>query len=189
MTGGKKRPTYSTQELKERGWTPAMIRDLLGQHDAERPNEMRVGRRDRRLDAPMKLYFRDRVEHAEMSEVFARAQERARVAQDRAGKAQETRQARVEKQVAEYVEAYNLTLTPHPDAAGMTDHDPWRHHLSDLYQWELDHSHLLNGVRGKQRRDAENAAFEKHQAVVHALYERTPITALAAAASQGGEGR
>ncbi|SMB81773.1 hypothetical protein [Deinococcus hopiensis] len=36
-------PTYSTQELKERGWIPAMVRDLLGKHDRERKNEMRMG--------------------------------------------------------------------------------------------------------------------------------------------------
>ena len=27
----------ATQDLKERGWTARLIRDFLGQHDAERP--------------------------------------------------------------------------------------------------------------------------------------------------------
>ncbi|MCD0155821.1 hypothetical protein IHN57_00955, partial [Deinococcus sp. 6GRE01] len=51
----------STHDLRERGWTPAMIRHLLVTHDRERANELRVGRRDRRLESAVRLYREDRV--------------------------------------------------------------------------------------------------------------------------------
>ncbi|MFD1730323.1 hypothetical protein ACFSC4_03200 [Deinococcus malanensis] len=35
----------ATQDLKERGWTPPLIRRFLGEHDATRENGLRMGRR------------------------------------------------------------------------------------------------------------------------------------------------
>ncbi|MFE3453288.1 hypothetical protein ACFXJ8_30620 [Nonomuraea sp. NPDC059194] len=50
--------------LKERGWTPAMIRTLLGPPDALRPNPVF------RSAAPMRLYDGERVRQAESSDRF-----------------------------------------------------------------------------------------------------------------------
>jgi len=65
-----KPPTWSTHELRVRGWTPAMIRDLLGKHDCERASDLRVGSRDRLAGGTVKLYRQDRVEQAETTQAF-----------------------------------------------------------------------------------------------------------------------
>lgn len=85
-------PLLSTHELKGRGWTPALIRDFLGPHDATRPNRMRLGGR-RRLP-PVKLYLKGRVDEAESEERFLIAQGRAMDARERAERARNTRRAR-----------------------------------------------------------------------------------------------
>lgn len=123
-------PTFSTQELKERGWTAAMIRDLLGPHDRERPNELRVGRRNRTVDAPVKLYLQARVITAESTERYARAEERARTAQDAAQKGAEARKARIEAEIDAYIASY----TPTPVRP-----DGWQT-LSEQQRWDLLHN-------------------------------------------------
>ncbi len=159
----------STQELKERGWTPAMIRDLLGPHDRERANEMRVGRRDRRVDAPVKLYLEERVLQAESTERFAQAQDAARTRQDSTAQAAETRKARNAAAITAYLDGYKPTITPHPDAATMTRQQLWSHHLDEYYGWQMDHS-LPRTLNRQERQAAENALYTKHRTAVHAAY-------------------
>ena len=65
----KQRITQST--LKQRGWTMAMIRDILGAPDAEVPNPHYSNA------APMKLYYLYRVVEAEKSEAFSAAKIKA----------------------------------------------------------------------------------------------------------------
>nr|WP_232337676.1 hypothetical protein [Deinococcus arboris] len=146
-----------------------MIKELLGKHDRERPNELRVGSRNRPVDAPVKLYFEDRVTEAETTAAFARAQDQARVRQDSAQQAAETRKARNAEAVRQYIEAYTPSITPHPDAAGMTQQELWSHHLGDYYQAPISHS-MPNGLSKKERRDADNALYTKHRAAVYAAY-------------------
>ena len=100
----------STHELKQRGWTPALIRDFLGRHDATRPNQMRLGSR-RRLP-PVKLYLQDRVDEVESTEEFLVAQGRAMEARDRAERATLTRQANRAAQVNAFVDAWQPVITP-----------------------------------------------------------------------------
>ncbi len=71
----------ATQDLRERGWTTRLIREFLGEHDAERPNGLKMGRR--RLP-PVKLYREERVSDAEREEAFLVAQGRAMEARERA---------------------------------------------------------------------------------------------------------
>lgn len=94
----------ATQDLKERGWTPALIRRFLGEHDRTRPNGLRMGRR--RLP-PVKLYEEARVLEIERDDTFLSAQARAADARERA---EQTRAARalarqelLERAAAEYV--------------------------------------------------------------------------------------
>jgi hypothetical protein len=57
--------------LRERGWTPAMIRDLLGEPDDWRDNPIY------RNAAPVRLYAADRVTAAESSPAWGERRERA----------------------------------------------------------------------------------------------------------------
>ncbi|WP_084474451.1 hypothetical protein [Deinococcus pimensis] len=100
----------STHDLKQRGWTPTLIRDFLGAHDATRPNLMRLGSR-RRLP-PVKLYDEERVRDAESTEDFLVAQGRAMDARDRAEQAQRTRRANLDARMDALVEAFRPALTP-----------------------------------------------------------------------------
>ncbi|AWN24188.1 hypothetical protein DKM44_13900 [Deinococcus irradiatisoli] len=78
----------ATQDLKDRGWTPRLIAEFLGEHDQTRPNGLKMGRR--RLP-PVKLYAEARVEEAEREEKFLLAQHRAMQARERAERARATR--------------------------------------------------------------------------------------------------
>jgi hypothetical protein len=61
-----RKPAYLTAvSLRERGWTPAMIRDLLGEPDETRPNPVY------RSAAPVRLWDEDRVTGAEAATGFA----------------------------------------------------------------------------------------------------------------------
>ena len=66
-----KRERITLSTLKSRGWTPAMIRDVLGPPDAEAPNPHYS------QGAPMKLYYLHRVEAAERTEEFLQAKLKA----------------------------------------------------------------------------------------------------------------
>jgi hypothetical protein len=71
--------------LKERGWTEAMIRDLLGDPD------LYVDNPHYRSAAPMRLWRLQRAEAIEASPEFAVRRERAERQRAAAGKAAETR--------------------------------------------------------------------------------------------------
>lgn len=103
----------STFDLKGRGWTPAMIRDLLGPHDAARPNQMRFGRRKARA-APVKLYLRERVDDTESTEAFLVAQGRAMDARERAERASATRSANQAARLAALTAQFDLEIEAQP---------------------------------------------------------------------------
>lgn len=94
----------ATQDLKERGWTPTLIRRFLGEHDRTRPNGLRMGRR--RLP-PVKLYEEARVLDVERDDTFLAAQARAADARERAEQTRAVRalarQDLLERAAAEYV--------------------------------------------------------------------------------------
>lgn len=95
-------PHLGTVALRERGWTPALIRDLLGEPDKLARNPYY------RSAAPMRLYAAPRVEAAEASPAFhdmrAKAERRSRAAQAAA----ETRRAALLAEVA------RMTVTVRP---------------------------------------------------------------------------
>ena len=101
----------ATQDLKERGWTPALITRFLGEHDRTRPNGLKMGRR--RLP-PVTLYAEDRVLDVERRDDFLAAQARAADARDRAAQARETRQARRALLLETAAGSYHPVVHPEP---------------------------------------------------------------------------
>ena len=101
----------ATQDLKERGWTPALITRFLGEHDRTRPNGLKMGRR--RLP-PVKLYAEERVLDVERRDDFLAAQARAADARDRAAQARETRQARRALLLETAAGSYHPVVHPEP---------------------------------------------------------------------------
>ena len=61
----------SAPTLRGRGWTDAMVRDLLGEPDTTRRNPVY------RSAAPMRLWLRAGVEQVEQSDTFARRRRQA----------------------------------------------------------------------------------------------------------------
>lgn len=167
-------PTLSSFQLKERGWTPAMIRDLLGSHDRERKSELRVGSRDRLMDGIVKLYLEERVVQAETTEAFAVAQDRARIRQDAAAKAIQTRQANHAEQVTQHAAVPVPMLQRHPEESQLTGQQLWKHHQLDLFRWQRQYDHLLDGLPRALRREAESRAYERYREVFHTLYGDRP---------------
>lgn len=94
---------FSTHQLKERGWTVGLIKRFLPEHDQQRPNQMKMGRR--RLP-PVKLYVQDRVHQIEREDEFLAAQAKAADAKARACAASETRKAKREQAIARAIEAF-----------------------------------------------------------------------------------
>ena len=68
----RKRTMVTQSTVKKRGWTMAMIRDLLGEPDRETANPWYS-----QVGAPMKLFFLERVIAAESTEEFRLALEKA----------------------------------------------------------------------------------------------------------------
>ena len=66
--------TFTKKELRERGWRPSMIRDLLGEPDATKRNPRYASA------APMALYAVERVKTAEATEAFRSRLEQAEAA-------------------------------------------------------------------------------------------------------------
>lgn len=136
----------STFDLKGRGWTPAMIRDLLGPHDATRPNQMRFGRRKGRA-APVKLYRRDRVDDTESTEGFLVAQHRAMEARERAERAADTRRANQATRIEALIERFQIDIAAQP---GVRPSKTARQRLIRAHQqpvldterWAAQHLHL-----------------------------------------------
>lgn len=85
---------FSTPELRRRGWTPAMIRDLLGDHDDTRPNP-----RYSSAGAPMQLWLKERVEAAEATDAFHDRVAKAQRRSESSKKAAETKREELKRLV------------------------------------------------------------------------------------------
>ncbi|ACO45963.1 hypothetical protein DEDE109153_02570 [Deinococcus deserti] len=101
----------ATQDLKDRGWTPPLIRRFLGEHDTTRENGLRMGRR--RLP-PVKLYAEARVLEVERDDTFLAAQARAADARARAEQAREVREMRRAALLEAAAESYIPVVHPEP---------------------------------------------------------------------------
>jgi hypothetical protein len=87
-------------QLKQRGWTEALIIRFLGAPDDERPNP------HYRSGPPMRLYNKHRVEQVEVSSEFREVQNSRRSKREAARKAIETKRRRL----AEYVATVEITI-------------------------------------------------------------------------------
>lgn len=101
----------ATQDLKDRGWTPALIGKFLGEHDATRQNGLRMGRR--RLP-PVKLYLETRVTEVERQDSFLAAQARAADARERAERARASREANRRLLLQAAADSYVPVIHPEP---------------------------------------------------------------------------
>ncbi|MFC4425414.1 hypothetical protein [Deinococcus navajonensis] len=101
----------ATQDLKDRGWTPPLIRRFLGEHDQTRENGLRMGRRKL---PPVKLYAEARVLEVERDDTFLAAQARAADARARAEQARETREARRATLIEAAAQSYTPVIHPEP---------------------------------------------------------------------------
>jgi hypothetical protein len=101
----------ATQDLKERGWTAALIAKFLGTHDGTRPNGLKMGRRKL---PPVKLYAEARVEEAERDENFLIGQARAADARERAEKAKAARNLARAALLEAAATSYRPVIHPEP---------------------------------------------------------------------------
>lgn len=109
-------PGYlATQDLKDRGWTPRLIAQFLGDNDSTRPNGLKMGRR--RLP-PVRLYLEGRVEEAEREEAFLLAQHRAMQARERSEQARARRAEERAAYLESAAERYRPTTLPLPIRKG-----------------------------------------------------------------------
>ena len=92
----KRAELLSTPELRERGWTPAVVRDLLGEPDDTRPNP-----RYSSAGAPMRFWLKERVEAIEGTAEFRDSAERARRRVEGSRKAVETKRQELTRLVGE----------------------------------------------------------------------------------------
>lgn len=88
-------------QLRERGWTEKMVRELLGEPDARPPN---LSYPDR---APLRLYDLERVEEAERTDAFFELLDQSEARKDAAQKGKEAQRVRT---LAE-VEALDVRLS------------------------------------------------------------------------------
>lgn len=82
-------------ELKRRGWTDALIRELVGQCDLTSPNPWY------RSAPRLKLYLKTRIYEIEATKEFSKFQERARARQESAARAVETRTDNLHREIRE----------------------------------------------------------------------------------------
>lgn len=101
----------ATQDLKERGWTPTLIRKFLGEHDQTRPNGLKMGRRKL---PPVKLYREERVNEVEREDTFLAAQARAADARERAEGRRAEKAARRAAELRDAAESYVPVIHPEP---------------------------------------------------------------------------
>ncbi len=105
----------ATQDLKDRGWTPALIARFLGEHDRTRPNGLKMGRR--RLP-PVKLYVEARVLDVERLDDFLAAQARSADARERSERTRAEKKARRQRQIEEAAMSYSPSIHPEPLRTG-----------------------------------------------------------------------
>ena len=157
----------STHELKQRGWTPALIRDFLGRPDATRPNQMRLGSR-RRLP-PVKLYLQDRVNEVEATEEFLVAQGRAMEARDRAERATLTRQANKIAQINAFVDAWQPAITPARVRRG-AHRKAFEAHEDVLLDAQVRAQASIKGLTRKDTHVLNERLRDRYQAALRAAY-------------------
>ena len=147
----------ATQDLKDRGWTPALIGRFLGEHDLTRPNGLKMGRR--RLP-PVKLYREERVYEVEANDTFLAAQAKAADARERAEQARATRAAKRQALIQDAVDSFIPTIHPEPLRKGST------RKAREPYQ------RLLQQVQERLEREIGNVTEKETGQITQGLQER-----------------
>lgn len=147
----------ATQDLKDRGWTPTLIKRFLGEHDSTRPNGLKMGRR--RLP-PVKLYREERVFEVEADDTFLAAQAKAADARDRAEQARATRAAKRQALIQDAVDSFIPTVHPAPLRKGST------RKAREPYQ------RLLEQVQERLEREIGNVTEKESEQIREGLQER-----------------
>ncbi|WP_135227681.1 hypothetical protein [Deinococcus fonticola] len=147
----------ATQDLKDRGWTPALIRRFLGEHDSTRPNGLKMGRR--RLP-PVKLYREERVHEAESDDTFLAAQAKAADARERAEQTRAARLARRQAQLQDAVDSFTPIIDPVPLRKGATR------------KAREPYLRLLEQVQERLERELENVTEKESEQLREGLLER-----------------
>ncbi|GHF30873.1 hypothetical protein GCM10017781_03770 [Deinococcus metalli] len=156
----------ATQDLKDRGWTPALITRFLGEHDRTRPNGLKMGRR--RLP-PVKLYAEARVAEVERRDDFLAAQARAADARERTERTRTERHARRQRQIEDAAASYTPVIHPEPLRKGAVRRarEPYlagldaafEHHASQIGKLTAAEEDLLQHLLRDRLDDALNAVY------------------------------
>lgn len=174
----------ATQDLRERGWTARLIRDFLGDHDSQRPNGLKMGRR--RLP-PVKLYDQDRVADAEREEEFLVAQARAMDARERAERAGRTRRANRERRLTALADEWTPEVAPLPLRRGAVRlaREPHAGALAGELRRVAD---LAGPLRGPEQRFVKRRLAFRLDAALAATYPWFPLPG-AGERAEGSEDR
>ncbi|MFB9994795.1 hypothetical protein ACFFLM_22840 [Deinococcus oregonensis] len=159
----------SVQDLKARGWSPTMIRTLLGAHDQERTTN-RLGRG---MDKPARLYQEARVMELEATEAFMQARERAEAHRAAMVKANQTRQAWQAEMVARYEALPLPQVQVRPLAGGVrpsTDPTVWQFHVQRFARWQTQHESVMSSVPAAARRAAHQRMLQRYRGEVDQAY-------------------
>lgn len=175
----------ATQDLKDRGWTPALIRRFLGEHDSTRPNGLKMGRR--RLP-PVKLYREERVHEAEADDTFLAAQARAADARERAEQARATRAAKRQASIEEAVQSFIPTVHPEPLRKGATRkaREPYRRLLEQV-QERLERD--LGNVTEKEAEQIREGLQVRLDEALSQVYEWFPAPGKPPATTKSGQAK
>lgn len=177
MTNGRREkitnpPDFlATQDLKDRGWTPALIRKFLGEHDSTRPNGLKMGRR--RLPT-VKLYREERVFEVETDDTFLAAQARAADARERAEQSRATRTAKRQAQLQDAAAAFIPTIHPEPLRKGSTRkaREPYQRLLAQV-QERIERE--LGNVTEKESAQLAELLQEKLDQALAQVYDWFPV--------------
>lgn len=175
----------ATQDLKDRGWTPALIAKFLGEHDSTRPNGLKMGRR--RLP-PVKLYREERVYELESQDTFLAAQAKAADARVRAEQAKETRLAKRAALLQMAAQSYTPSIHPEPLRKGATRkaREPY---LPGLEREQKRLEREIGKVSERESAQLRSLLLEQLDRALAAVYDWFPNPDAAPAPPKAAKGR
>ncbi len=141
--GERQRPARvtATQLWVERGWTPKMIRELLGEPDARPQNRSYPSR------PPLKLYDLERVEEAERTDAFFELLDQSEARKDSAQKGKDAQRMRI----LDEVEGLDLQVPRlelrHLVTESIERYNAWVDEQGADRPYVTVHSHVLDVMR------------------------------------------
>lgn len=160
----------ATHDLKERGWTVRLIEKYLGQHDSERPNGLKMGRR--RLP-PVKLYREQRVEAAEGDEDFLVARAKTEEAREKRLAAKERRERERALLLEDAAGSYAPRVQPLDIRKGAVKkaREPY---LPELERTLAQLGRELGGFKGGEEKVLRERLLERLHLALAGVYEWYP---------------